>query len=450
MASWVQLLLVISSYVLWLYSHPARRQYILDVQDLKFRSYFIFIVLIGIVIFVLATLNANWGIWYLYIFWIFLFVFIDIRPISLDIKGQVTLSFALALAILLIYGTWFSIIVSGIGSILTDIIGKRGWDKTLFNCSQFSISTIVAGLIYDYLNVKLNISTGEVFTISEHILPFLFAALIYISLNFILVAIIVSLSYKINLFSVIKKDLGMVSLFLFSLAPMSLLMVVLYTNEPWSVILIVPPLVLAHNGFENYLKLRKQATTTIELLADVVDRRDTYTASHSSRVADYAEKIAQEMGLPYEQVENLGMAGRVHDLGKVAVDDSILQKPERLSDNEFRLMKTHPETGYNILSPLDMYKDLLSYVLCHHERMDGKGYPQGLSGYNIPLGARILAVADSFDAMTSDRVYRSAMSGEEAVEELVANKGKQFDPEVVDAFLRVWNAEKKISGEQSK
>ncbi|KJS78757.1 MAG: hypothetical protein JL56_00720 [Desulfotomaculum sp. BICA1-6] len=422
----------------------------MDVQDFKFRFYFISIVLIGIVTFILATFNASWEIWYLYIFWILLFVIIDIRPISLDIKGQVTLSFALALAILLIYGTWFSIIVSGIGSILTDIIGKRGWDKTLFNCSQFSISTLVAGLIYNYLNVKLNVLTGEVFTISEHIMPFLLAAFVYISLNFILVAIIVSLSYKINLFSVIKKDLGMVSLFLFSLAPMSLLMVVLYTNEPWSVILIVPPLALAHNGFENYLKLRKQATTTIELLADVVDRRDTYTASHSSRVANYAEKIAQEMGLPYEQVENLGMAGRVHDLGKVAVDDSILQKPERLSDNEFRLMKTHPETGYNILSPLDMYKDLLSYVLCHHERMDGKGYPQGLSGHNIPLGARILAVADSFDAMTSDRVYRGAMSGEEAVEELVANKGKQFDPEVVDAFLRVWNAEKQISGEESK
>ncbi len=422
----------------------------MDMQDLKFRSYFIVVVLAGILILLSSSLHIDWGLWYLYIFWIFLFVFIDIRPISLDIKGQVTLSFALALAILLIYGTWFCIIVSGIGSILTDIIGKRGWNKTLFNCSQFSISTFAAGVIYDGLNIKLNVSIDESFIVSEHIVPFLVTALVYIALNFLLVAVIVSLSYKIRLFSIIKKDLGMIALFLFSLAPMSLLMVVLYTNEPWSMVLIVPPLVLAHNGFENYLKLRQQARTTIELLADVVDRRDKYTASHSSRVAELAEKIGLEMDLPYEQVENLAMAGKVHDLGKVALGDSILQKPDRLSEFEYKLMKTHPETGYNILSPLDIYKELLSYVLCHHERVDGKGYPHGLAGRNIPLGARILAVADSFDAMTSDRVYRAAMSDEEAIHELIVNKGKQFDPDVVDAFLRVWDAEKQIDGEKSK
>jgi len=406
----------------------------LDVQDLKFRVYFLVVVLAGLLILLISLINIDLNMWYVYIFWILVFMIIDIRPISLDIKGQVSLSFALSLALLLIHGTWFCIVVSSVGSVLTDILGKRGWQKNIFNCSQYSISIFAAGTIYS----KLSPQTKEIFVINEHIIPFVFTAFTDIVFNFLLVAIIVALSYKIPLFSVIKKDLGMVALFLFSLAPMSLLIVVLYTNEPWSVILILPPLALAHNGFENYLKLRKQARTTIELLADVVDRRDTYTASHSSRVADYAEKIATEMGLPYEQVEKLGMAGRVHDLGKVAVDDSILQKNERLSDKEFKLMRTHSETGYNILSPLDMYKDLLSYVLYHHERIDGKGYPQGLIGNHIPLGARILAVADSYDAMTSSRPYRSAMSEEEAVQELIQNSGKQFDPEIVAAFISVW------------
>ncbi|KJS11346.1 MAG: hypothetical protein VR67_14560 [Peptococcaceae bacterium BRH_c8a] len=406
----------------------------MDVQDLKFRVYFLVVVLAGLLILLISLINIDLNMWYVYIFWILVFMIIDIRPISLDIKGQVSLSFALSLALLLIHGTWFCIVVSSVGSVLTDILGKRGWQKNIFNCSQYSISIFAAGTIYS----KLSPQTKEIFVINEHIIPFVFTAFTDIVFNFLLVAIIVALSYKIPLFSVIKKDLGMVALFLFSLAPMSLLIVVLYTNEPWSVILILPPLALAHNGFENYLKLRKQARTTIELLADVVDRRDTYTASHSSRVADYAEKIATEMGLPYEQVEKLGMAGRVHDLGKVAVDDSILQKNERLSDKEFKLMRTHSETGYNILSPLDMYKDLLSYVLYHHERIDGKGYPQGLIGNHIPLGARILAVADSYDAMTSSRPYRSAMSEEEAVQELIQNSGKQFDPEIVAAFISVW------------
>ncbi len=418
----------------------------MDVQDIKFKTYFFVINLIGILIFLFAFVKINWDMWYFYFFWVLLFTFIEMKPISLNIKGKYSLSFPLSLAVLLIYGTWFCVIVSGLAIVIADAIAKRGWQKILFNCSQFSISILIAGTVYS----KLSPPTNELFAINEHIIPFVAAAVTDIVVNFLLVEIIISLSNRIPLYSVIKMDWEMEALFLFSLAPVGLLMVILYTSEPWSTVLIVPLLLLAHNGFENYLRLRKQARTTIELLADVVDRRDPYTASHSSRVADYAVKIGNEMGLPYEQVEDLGMAGRVHDLGKIAITNDILQKPGRLSDAELRLMKTHPETGYKILYPLDIYKDLLSYVLCHHERMDGRGYPRGLTDHLIPLGARILAVADSFDAMTSDRPYRNAMSGEEAISELVNNSGKQFDPEVVDAFLKVWEKEKQTRGEENK
>lgn len=416
----------------------------MDVQEIKFRVYFFIVCLIGSIIFIYAIRNIELEIWYLYLVWVLLFTFIEMQPISLNIKGKYSLSFPISLAVLLIYGTWFCIVVSGIGIILADVIGKRGWQKVLFNGSQFSISIFAAGTVYSYLNPP----TSGSFAINEHIVPFVAAAITDIVVNFLLVEIIIALSNRIPLSSVIKIDWEMVALFLFSLAPMGLLMVILYTSEPWSTVLILPLLLLAHTGFENYLRLRKQARTTIELLADVVDKRDPYTASHSSRVADYAEKIANEMGLPYEQVENLVMASRVHDLGKIAVTDNILQKPGRLSDEEIIHMKTHPETGYEILNPLDIYKDLLSYVLYHHERMDGSGYPRGLNGKQIPLGARILAVADSYDAMTSDRPYRKAMSREEAIQELVSNSGKQFDPEVVNSFLKVLDNEKKARGEE--
>lgn len=418
----------------------------MDVQDLRFRIYFVVVAISGFLIFIFAIKNISWELWYFYLFWIILFTFVEMQPISLNIKGKYSLSFPLSLAVLMIYGTWFCIIVSGIAIILADTIGKRGWKKVLFNCSQFSISIFIAGAVY----VKFSPPTSELFAINEHILPFVAAAVTDIVINFLLVEVIISLSSKIPLFSVIKMDWEMVALFLFSLAPIGLLMAILYTNEPWSSVLIVPLLLLAHNSFENYLRLRKQARTTIELLADVVDKRDPYTASHSSRVAAYAEQIGSEMGLPYERVEALRMAGMVHDVGKVAITNDILQKPGRLLDSEFNQMKTHPETGYNILCPLDIYKDLLLYVLYHHERMDGKGYPKGLAGQHIPLGARILAVADSFDAMTSDRPYRSAMSGEEAINELINNSGKQFDSEVVKAFLRVWEKEKQTRGEENR
>jgi len=244
-----------------------------------------------------------------------------------------------------------------------------------------------------------------------------------------------------------KMDLGMSVLFLTSLAPISLLMVILYSREMWSVVLILPPLALAHNGFENYLKLRKQTRETIEFLADVVDKRDPYTASHSYRVANYVERIAKEMQLPYEQIERLVMAGRVHDLGKIGINDRILQKPNKLTDSEYKDMKTHPEIGYQVLSPLEMYKDILNIVLYHHERVDGKGYPRSLNSKNIPMGAKIIAVADSYDAMTSDRPYRKAMNEEDAIQELINCRGSQFEADVVDAFVRVLIREKQSRGE---
>ena len=406
-------------------------------QKILFNFYFLTISVLGGLIFIFSILEFNPEQSILYLFIITLLVIIEIHPVSLDVKGQVSLSFALNLAILIIYGCWNSIIVTCFGSALADVLGKRGWQKTIFNLAQYSISLYLSGLIYKYSSP---ITDGS-FLINQHIIPFIFTAVTYVIINFVLVAIIVSLSFEISLIDVIKMDLGMVLLFLTSLAPMSLLMVILYTNEPWSVLLILPPLALAHKGFENYLNLRKQTRATIEMLADVIDRRDPYTASHSLRVAKYAEKIAKELNLSYEKIEDIIIAARVHDLGKIAIKENILLKAGSLDASEYEEMKKHAEIGFNILSPLGIYKNLVTFVLHHHEYVDGGGYPHGLKDKSIPLGARILAVADSFDAMISDRPYRKALSEKEAIQELLNNQGRQFDQEVVRAFIKVLEKE---------
>lgn len=395
-------------------------------------SYLTFVITLGIAIFYFSFFTIDFSLFYLYAFWIVLHAVVESKPVSLDTKDQLSLSFSINLALVMIYGPWFSIIVAALGSAITDIASKRGIIKALFNSAQYSITLWVTGAIY---SIFAQPSPKE-FVISQHIIPFIIAALTYVTVNFLLVSIIVSLYHQLPLLTIIKMDLGMILLFLTSLAPISLLMAILYTNEPWSIVLILPPLALAHNGFENYLKLRKQTKATIELLADVVDKRDPYTASHSFRVANFAEQIAKEMGLSYEQIKNISMAGRVHDLGKIAIRDDVLLKPGRLTDSEFKEMKAHPSIGYEILSPLKMYKEVLHFVLYHHERLDGKGYPKGVNVHSIPLGARILTVADSFDAMTTDRPYRKALSQNEAIEELLKNRGTQFDPLVVDAFVQ--------------
>ena len=168
-------------------------------------------------------------------------------------------------------------------------------------------------------------------------------------------------------------------------------------------------------------------------LAKAVDLRDTYTGSHSSRVADLAARLAERLGLDEEQVELTRLAGSLHDLGKLAIPEEILRKPGPLTDPERLVLERHPQIGFRMLESLGV-DPVAEWVLHHHERWDGTGYPDRLGGPRIPLGARILFVADAYDAMTSDRVYRSRLTAEAALEELQRCAGTQFDPEIVLAL----------------
>ncbi|MDQ5807862.1 MAG: diguanylate cyclase [Actinomycetota bacterium] len=179
-----------------------------------------------------------------------------------------------------------------------------------------------------------------------------------------------------------------------------------------------------------------EQVAAVLILAETLDLRDSGTAQHSQTVGRLCEQIATALGLPEERVERVRLAGLLHDLGKIGVADTILQKPGALDDAEWAEMRKHPELGARILSGANL-DDLSAWVLAHHERPDGRGYPSGLVGDQIPLEARILAVADSFEAMTSDRVYRAGMPVADAVAELERCAGAQFDEHVVDAFVAV-------------
>jgi diguanylate cyclase (GGDEF)-like protein/putative nucleotidyltransferase with HDIG domain len=179
-------------------------------------------------------------------------------------------------------------------------------------------------------------------------------------------------------------------------------------------------------------------------LARAVDSRDAYTGSHSERVANLAAEIATQLGLPAAEVELTRLAGSLHDLGKLAIPEEILRKPAALGDAERLVLERHPQIGYRMLESLGV-DPIANWVLHHHERWDGSGYPDGLAGDRIPLGARIIFVSDAFDAMTSDRLYRESLSFEEAVAEVERCSGSQFDPEVVSAFLACVGAQVAVS-----
>ena len=191
-------------------------------------------------------------------------------------------------------------------------------------------------------------------------------------------------------------------------------------------------------------RIRSSFLNAITALAYALEAKDKYTSGHSQRVAEISVVIAKEMGLPEHSIERIRQAGLIHDIGTIGVREPVLNKPGRLTDEEFQHVKEHCEMGEHILAPIVEDEEILKMVSGHHERYDGTGYPDRLSGEQIPLGARILAVADTYDAMTSERPYREAMSTEKACTEIECGKGTQFDPEIADAFLRIRKLTKSI------
>lgn len=186
-------------------------------------------------------------------------------------------------------------------------------------------------------------------------------------------------------------------------------------------------------------KLRKVTGATVQAMAQTVEVRDPYTAGHQKRVSSLARAIATEMKLPPAMVEGIGMSGNIHDIGKISVPAEILSKPGALTDIQFALIKAHPKTGYDILKGIEFPWDIARIVLQHHERVDGSGYPQGLRGDDILLEAKILAVADVVEAMTSHRPYRPALGIEKALEEISSEKGKLYELSVAEAFEKALN-----------
>jgi putative nucleotidyltransferase with HDIG domain len=194
---------------------------------------------------------------------------------------------------------------------------------------------------------------------------------------------------------------------------------------------------IAFQNFRLHEQIQQDSLKTMMALAVILDARDPYTKRHSENVTRYSVAIAKEMGFSSAQIETIRRAGLLHDIGKIGIRDDILLKPGKLTQEEFEQIKTHPVKSQEIVSSLSFLKEEATLVRHHHERFDGKGYPDGKTGEDIELGARIMAVSDSFDAMTTDRPYRKRLPLSEAIAELILCKGSQFDPKVVDNFIAI-------------
>ncbi|RJQ32879.1 MAG: HD domain-containing protein [Peptococcaceae bacterium] len=384
-------------------------------------------------LFILATALRNLpaGLIPSLIIWSLLNIAAELKPLNFTPRLSLTTSIAIHMAVIILFGTPAAVLISTIGNFATDLVNKKGIKKLLFNVSQYAISVYLAGVVFH--NFKQSPSAID---LGSDLPAIILSSITFAGLNLFLVCTVIALSEKLNFFKIIEDSFKTELLHFATMIPLALLIVIVYSQEPAALVFLVLPFVLAHFSFDSYIQLRRETRGTFEILADIIDQKDSYTASHSRRVAGYASAIAREMNLPIRQIDEIYDAGRIHDLGKVGVGDQILNKSAALSKDEVALIQKHPAIGYSLLNRLRTYRQGASYIHYHHERIDGKGYPQGLSGSRIPLGARILSVADSFDAMTTDRPYRRALTRREAVQELRKCSGKQFDPEIVEVFIK--------------
>jgi len=360
----------------------------------------------------------------------------EMRPVYLPEHCVICVSSSFHIASLFLFGTEAAILVSVLGSGIADLFERRALRKTMFNISQYALCTGLAGVVY-------NLTRGSPgpLNLLRDFGPLTLSVITYFCLNALFISIVIALSEGYSVTDIFLINIKDVAFQYFASAAIGILIAVIYHEQPAGIILLMLPLLIIYFALRNYMELRTQTQKVLEMLADLIDKRDPYTYHHSQQVADYSVRIARRLGLSEAEVEIIKSAARIHDLGKIIIDNTILLKPGRLTAEEYAIVKDHPRVGAEIARQLQSYQKGADYVLNHHEFFDGSGYPAGNSGQRIPLGGRIIAAADAYHAMTSDRPYRKAKSRAEAMQILHENIGTQFDPQVVEAFLSVLQEE---------
>ena len=370
-------------------------------------------------------------------------------PLHLRSGFNVNLVTAVMFAALLLFGPPAAMVLLGacyaLGLVTHGVVLRlrgsklrRSWRNVLFNAAQIMVSLGLGGLVY-YSIVPHQLPAPQ--QRIENLWAVPLAVVVMFSVNTWLVALIAGIQRRVSPVEIWLSTRKREMLHEAGLYLLGLVTARTAQSDPWIPLVMVLPAAIIYLSTKRYVQLIEQTIGAVEALADTVDRRDPYTFEHSKRVAEYSQRIARAMKLRAEEVEQIRLAARVHDLGKIGVPNHVLHKEGPLTDDEWAVMRDHPEMGYEILARFPEYKEGRELVRSHHERYDGLGYPQGLTGRRLQLGAQIIAVADTLDAMTSDRPYRAGLPVTVALETLRSGMGSQFHPDVVETLERLMGAD---------
>jgi putative nucleotidyltransferase with HDIG domain len=374
--------------------------------------------------------------------WTWAFVVLTVLSIGLEFVavelphgGAVSVATIGHIATILLIPAPFAAISVGSAVLVEEVVHRRPLQRIAFNTSchvlTVSLASFAAGLIGD---PRTLIVEREQLTLVAMVVV---VSVVYHLVNDLLTSAIVGLATGRPMIYILRSNGRSTFLAEAGAGMLGVLFALIWVVEPlWTTLLAIPGAVIAR-AFQYIRLLERETRSAVASLAEVVDDRDTSTFHHSARVAGYAVAIATELGLDNDLIELIERAASVHDLGKIGVPDRVLLKPGPLTADEQTTMWLHTEIGARILRQFHLFRAGSEIVLHHHEAYDGSGYPNGLAGEDIPLGARVVAVADALDAMTSDRPYRSALTIEETIERFQAGAGRQWDPAVVTVMLRL-------------
>jgi len=370
--------------------------------------------------------------WLEYAIFVLLVVIADLVNVSLPHGGaSISVSTPITFASIVIFGAYPAAWLEAVSAIIVEgLVNRRPLEKIFFNVPVLALSTGLAGLAFQALPFSQSL-TSPLFLI-----PLVVCGIVHWLVNTSLVSTIIGLSDGRNPLRIWRSNYFWNLRHLIAFVPLTAIIILVYRfAAPWTLALFIIPLLLLRYAYRLYLDMKETHIATLTALTSALDAKDAYTHGHSYRVSRYALMLARALGLSSKRMELLEYAALLHDIGKIGVSGDIISKDGKLTDEEYRAMKAHPAIGAKIIERLKFLNEAAQIVKYHHERPDGKGYPEGLKGEAIPFEARILQVCDTLDAMTSTRSYRKARTIEETLEEFRKYRGTQFDPEVVDALV---------------
>lgn len=377
------------------------------------------------------------------IFFSALIGFTESSPVVLN-ESYFSTSFAVIFASYILKGPETAMIVSIIGYSIS-YTRSDGRAKHIFNLpfykTLFNYCLYIIPIIYgDCFFKRLGGMYGGA-NLIKYIFPMAIFSIMYFIVNVILVSVLISYISGRNIYYYILTNMKLLALNYLAMTPFGIIAVYLCNISWLGLVLFMFPIFLVRFTFLLYIESKSKYIQTVDVIMNAIEARDKYTEGHSKRVAELAVKIAKELKYSAVQLEDLSIASLMHDVGKIGINDYILNKPGKLSPEEYEIIKKHPEIGFKILSDIEGMENVKAVVKYHHERYDGKGYPEGKNANELNLDIFIVQLADSVDAMTTDRPYRKALDEKEIVSEVKKHCGTQFHPEVVEAYFKILKKE---------